>query len=236
MVNVDLVVVDLDDTCYPQHQYLNGVWAHLGAVAAQHWELDADSFAATLAAVCAERGSDGGSIIDTAAATAGLGQAAVSVLVDEFARWVPRHLDMYDGAADALGRLGELGEVVILTDGNPAIQHAKVAALSVDALARVVVSDEHGGRAARKPNPTVLAGLCAHHGVDGAATVVIGDRPDKDIEVAHRVGAYAIRVRIGEHAAKAMVPGCSCASVATLADAARLVEGGALSRCGLAEV
>jgi putative hydrolase of the HAD superfamily len=89
-----------------------------------------------------------------------------------------------------------------LTDGNPVIQAAKLAATGLLPLkAEVLVTDTLGGRAARKPAPEGLRVLAGRLGVPADRVLVIGDRPGKDVAVAAAVGARAIRVRQGEYAA-----------------------------------
>ena len=88
-----------------------------------------------------------------------------------------------------------------LTDGNPVIQQAKLAATGLlPLLPTVLVTDTLGGRAARKPAPVGLLALADAMGVPAGRLLVIGDRPGKDVAVAAAVGARAIRIRQGEYA------------------------------------
>jgi putative hydrolase of the HAD superfamily len=97
--------------------------------------------------------------------------------------------------------------VACLTDGVPHIQRAKLSALGLDDAFRfVVITDELGGRAARKPHPAGLLRAAELLGVDPSALLVIGDRPTKDVAVAMACGARAIRVRQGEYAASPDLP------------------------------
>jgi FMN phosphatase YigB (HAD superfamily) len=112
-----------------------------------------------------------------------------------------------------------------LTDGNPAIQAAKLAATGLGPLlSQVLVTDTLGGRAARKPAPAGLLALAGRLGVPVDRVLVIGDRPGKDVAVAAAVGARAVRVRQGEYAAAPDVP-APWAATATFPQAAALALG-----------
>jgi FMN phosphatase YigB (HAD superfamily) len=197
------VVVDLDDTLYPQADYLASAAAAVG-VAAAHAGLDGVAVHAALRHELAA-GSDTGGTIDRALLAVGVPASAlaglVPPLVAAFTRHTPPRLSPYPGAEDALRALSAAAPLACLTDGNPAIQAAKVAATGLGPLLPVVVvTDTLGGRAARKPHPAGLVAVAARLGLPPERLLVIGDRPGKDVAVAAAVGARAVRVRQGEYA------------------------------------
>lgn len=197
------VVVDLDDTLYPQADYLAGAAVSVGRAAG---ELGLDGNAVTRAlAACLATGSDTGGTIDRALLAVGVPEAAladlVPPLVAAFTGHSPDRLDPYPGAADALRSLLAHAPVGCITDGNPTIQAAKLAATGLSPLLpAVVITDDLGGRAMRKPHPAGLTVLAVRMGVPADRLLVIGDRPGKDVAVAAAVGARAIRIRQGEYA------------------------------------
>ena len=197
------VVVDLDDTLYPQADYLASAAAAVG-VAAGHAGLDGTAVHAALRHELAV-GSDAGGTIDRALLAVGVpaGElpALVPPLVAAFTQHTPPRLSPYPGAEEALRALVAAAPLACLTDGNPAIQAAKVAATGLGPLLPVVVvTDSLGGRAVRKPHPQGLLAVAAQLGLPPERLLVIGDRPGKDVAVAAAVGARAIRVRQGEYA------------------------------------
>jgi len=197
------VVVDLDDTLYPQAEYLAGAALAVGRAAGE-LGLDGDAVGAALAA-CLAAGSDTGGTIDRALLAVGVPEAAVPhllpPLVAAFTGHSPARLSPYPGAEEALRSLLDAAPLGCLTDGNPAIQAAKLAATGLgELLPTVVVTDELGGRGMRKPHPAGLVALAERMGVPVDRVLVIGDRPGKDVAVAAAVGARAIRIRQGEYA------------------------------------
>jgi putative hydrolase of the HAD superfamily len=202
-------VVDLDDTLFPQADFLAGAAVAVGRAAASAG-LDGTAVERALAAELAA-GSDSGGTIDRALLAVGVPAEVVPEvvpgLVAAFLAHVPDRLTPYPGAEDALRALATAGPLACLTDGAPGVQRAKLAASGLDALLPVVViTDELGGRPARKPAPDGLLEAARRLGVPAARLLVIGDRPGKDVAVAAAVGARAIRVRQGEHAAAPDVP------------------------------
>ncbi|RBY84298.1 HAD family hydrolase [Blastococcus sp. TF02A-26] len=197
------VVVDLDDTLYPQADYLAGAAAAVGAAATGLGVDGAGVHAALVRELAA--GSDAGGTIDRALLAAGVPArdlpALVPPLVAAFTRHEPDTLTPYPGVPEALAALAAAAPLGCLTDGNPVIQAAKVAATGLGPLlGEVLVTDTLGGRAARKPHPAGLLALADRLGVPADRVLVIGDRPGKDVAVAAAVGARAVRIRQGEYA------------------------------------
>ena len=197
------VVVDLDDTLYPQAQYLASAATAVGTAA----ELTGLDGAAVHAALRRElaAGSDRGGTIDRALLAVGVPAAElpgyVPALVATFTGHTPPRLVPYPGVEEALRALAAAAPLACLTDGNPVIQAAKLTATGLAPLLPVVViTDALGGRGARKPHPAGLLAVAARLGVPADRLLVVGDRPGKDVAVAAAVGARAVRVRQGEYA------------------------------------
>ena len=225
---VSAVTVDLDDTLYPQADFLAGAWARLAEVAAEHG-LPAPEVEAALVATAAE-GSDRGTIIDRALLLVGVAperlRLVVPPLVEAFGDFRPTSLDLYPGVADALALLRSRVPLACVTDGAPAVQRAKIAALGLaEAFDAVVVSDALGGRHLRKPHPAPFHAALARLGCGAEAAVHIGDRPTKDVDGTRRVGMRCVRVLTGEYAGSPAEAGAEpWLTVAGFAAAAAAVE------------
>jgi FMN phosphatase YigB (HAD superfamily) len=225
--DVGAVVVDLDDTLYPQAAYLYGAARAVGRAGAAAGLDQVRLGRAVRRQLIA--GSDRGGTIDRALQVYGLPAAdaatLVPILVAAFTGYRPKRLPLFPGAAAALAALAARFPVACLTDGNPVIQRAKLDATGLaGAFTAVVITDELGGRAVRKPHPAGLHEAAAALGVPATAVVVIGDRPGKDVAVAEALGARSIRVRTGEYAtapddphATAVVPDLLAAAALLLA-------------------
>lgn len=219
------IVIDLDDTVYPQAAYLRGAARAVGRAGAAAG-LDQVRLSRAVRRQLAA-GSDSGGTIDRALMACGVppavGVELLPGLVAAFTGYRPRRLPLYVGAATALAALGARFPLACLTDGNPVIQRAKLAATGVAAAFQtVVITDSLGGRATRKPHPAGLRHVATALGVDPADLVVVGDRPGKDMAVAAALGARSIRVCTGEHADSPDEPAAT-AVVPDLAAAAALL-------------
>ncbi|MFL6136383.1 MAG: HAD family hydrolase [Frankiaceae bacterium] len=196
--DVAAVTLDLDDTLYPQADYLDGAWRAVARAAGLPLAASVRLHEA-LVAIAAE-GSDRGGIINRALGAAGLDAALAPGLVSAFRQHAPQRLWLYPGAREALAMLRAVVPVACITDGDPAVQRAKLSALGLDeAFDAVVISDEHG-RAHRKPDPLPFRLALDALGVQPGAAVHIGDRHGKDVVGAVGVGMRAIRVLTGEYA------------------------------------
>lgn len=197
------VVIDLDDTLFPQCSYLYGASRAVGRAGAGAGLDQVRLSRAVRRQLVA--GSDRGGTIDRALAAYGiapdLAADLIPVLVAAFTTYRPRRLPCYPGAVEALIAISSRFPVACLTDGNPDIQRAKLAATGLaDAFATIVITDELGGRTLRKPHPEGLRQAAETLGVHPSDLVMIGDRPAKDMAVAAALGARSIRVRTGEYA------------------------------------
>jgi putative hydrolase of the HAD superfamily len=191
------VLCDLDDTLFPQADWLDGAWHAVAEAAAQQGVQQA-TFLKALQEIAAE-GSARGGIIDRALAAVDA-RIPVADLVAVFKAYRAPRLDLYPGAAQALAALRERVPVAVITDGDPGIQQGKLASLGLlGAVDHVVISDRIG-REFRKPHPEPFRRALAALGVEPRFAVCIGDRPDKDVAGASALGIRAVRVRTGEYA------------------------------------
>lgn len=191
------VTFDLDDTLYAQSDYLAKAWDAVARAGAS-LGLDPEMLRLALEKVAAG-GSDRGGIIDGALSLVDGPREAAPTLVDAFRSFRPARLDPYPGVARALARLRRRVPIACITDGDPAIQRAKLAALGLDrAFDAVVLSDERG-RQRRKPHPAPFLTALRALGAQPSVAVHVGDRPEKDVTGAVLAGMRAIRVSTGEY-------------------------------------
>lgn len=191
------VLCDLDDTLFPQADWLDGAWRAVAEAAAGQG-VPQGPFLKALHEIAAE-GSARGGIIDRALAAVDV-QIPVADLVAVFKAYRAPRLELYPGAAQALAALRERAPIAVITDGDPGIQEGKLASLGLlDAVDQVVISDRLG-REFRKPHPKPFLHALAALGVEPQFAVCIGDRPDKDVAGASALGIRAVRVRTGEYA------------------------------------
>lgn len=198
---VEAIIFDLDDTLYLQADWLAGAWAAV-AEAAVGQGVDSMALAEALVRIASE-GSDRGGIIDRGLVAVGHPEVMVPPLVDAFLNYQAKPLNTLAGVDEMLAQLRVDGiGVAIVTDGALSTQRSKVAALGLtDRVDFIVMSDELG-RQYRKPHPKpILEAMRLLH-VKPNTTVMIGDRPEKDVAAAAAAGVRTVRVSSGEYCDK----------------------------------
>ena len=199
---VRAILIDLDDTLYPQSDFLRGAVRSVGE-RAQDLGLDRERFERAFHEVLA-RGSDTGHTIDTTLAELGCAKDEVlrlkSPLVSAFLSFRPVALECYDQVPESLRQLGERALLVCLTDGQPDLQRTKLDALGIASLFQaIVITDELGGRLFRKPATACLHRISEMLDVPVRNFFVLGDRLDKDVALARFADIGVIRIRQGEY-------------------------------------
>lgn len=82
--------------------------------------------------------------------------------------------------------------IAVLTNGNAAQQHAKVAAIGLEDVVAAVLTSEELGFA--KPAPQTYLAACQLLGVDPGRAVHVGDRHDIDVLAARAAGLRALHL------------------------------------------
>jgi putative hydrolase of the HAD superfamily len=189
------VVLDLDDTLYPEAAYVRSGFRAVAARAQETLGVPAAEGEAELVALFEEGVRR--DTFDRWLAARGLGgDVAVGDLVAAYRAHAPE-IAPFPGAGALLRRLrADDSAVGLLSDGDPAVQGRKLDALGLrDAFDAIVVTGELGPDAG-KPSPrgfeAVLRGL---GGAPPGEAVYVSDNPAKDFVGARRAGMRSIRVR-----------------------------------------
>jgi putative hydrolase of the HAD superfamily len=197
-----VAVFDIDDTLYLERDYVHSGFAAVGAWARAELgvaDLGDRAWAAFDAGVR-------GRIFDEALAACGV--RANGLLV-------PRLVDVYRSHAPAIAPLDDVRAwlatrpadvaLAVVTDGPPASQRAKVAALGLKGWADPVVFTEELGPGRGKPHPAAFELVEAATALTDAAYAYVADNPTKDFAGPRSRGWRTVRVRRegGLHAAVA---------------------------------
>jgi putative hydrolase of the HAD superfamily len=193
------IVFDLDDTLYPHERFVQSGFATVARYVATVWGIPADAAMRTLhgAHESAARGTE----LQALCQEQGLPDRIVPELLSVHRHHAPAL--WLDAAVRAtLVRLRQDGwRLAILTNGLPAVQAAKIAALGLSGLIdHVVYAHEHAPDG--KPAVACFAEVVRRLDVAAADTVFVGDDPVRDIGGARRAGLRTIRTV--EHRARAV--------------------------------
>jgi putative hydrolase of the HAD superfamily len=182
-------VFDLDETLYRERQFvLSGFRAVARAVEAR-FGVAADEANAILRRELAQGRRQ--TAFQTLVINLGLPRGTVAELVTVFRSHRPR-LRLPRPSAQVLAELRSRWAVGILTNGLPAVQAGKIAALGLaDKVDAVVYASETGPG---KPDARAFEVVLGRLGTQPRETVFVGDDLWRDIAGARRVGLKTIRV------------------------------------------
>ena len=185
------LIVDLDDTLYPQRQFMESGFRAVAQQLAVRHGLDGRPLATDL--LRAIEAGESRHVFQRLCATHGLPEADVPLMLQVFREHQPV-LTLDDGVAVTLRRLRNAGwRIAILTNGLPSVQERKLQALGLPALVdHIVYAEQHAatGKPAAEPFRQTLIRLRMRAG----RCVCVGDDPIKDIGGARALGIRTIRV------------------------------------------
>lgn len=187
------IIFDLDDTLYPERQY---VLSGMRAVAA--WAEDTLGLSSQTSFEELRRLVDSGvrrHTFDRWLTAHGLQPADwVPAMVRAYRDHRPR-IEMYPQTGQLLERLGSSSRLGLITDGYLKVQEQKVAALGLAGLFDALVFSDALGRDHWKPSPRPYLLALSKLGATAARSVYVGDNPAKDFRGARGVGMATVRVR-----------------------------------------
>lgn len=194
------VVFDLDDTLFPEREFVRSGFAAVGA-----W-MQAERGVAGFGAAAWRRFEAGERKRAFDEALAELEVASEPGLVEKLVSIYRGHrpqIALFPEAVEVLGALRGRYRLGLITDGYAATQRQKIAALEIEPLfAKIVVTDELG-RENWKPSRGPFLAVMEALGCGGGECVYVGDNPTKDFVAPNELGWLTVRVgrEGGEHVA-----------------------------------
>lgn len=190
-----ILVLDLDDTLYPELTYVKS-----GLAAVAEWLEDRFGWSATVSkrAMLATLAAEGrGAIFDRLLQTHGRhSRTLVEACVRVYRHHMPL-VELYPAAVRLLER--NTRPLYLVTDGHKVAQYQKIRALGIEPLFRKVFITHRYGVANAKPSLHCFNLIRVREGVDWADIVYVGDNPSKDFVGLNKVGSKTVRVLTGGH-------------------------------------
>lgn len=188
----DVLVFDLDDTLFPEHQFVTSGFSAVG-----HWledEQGVTGFAETAAALfdAGQRGNIFNLTLD--ALEIPYDRPFILKLVEVYRRHEPV-ISLFEDARWALSHYQDLSlSLGIITDGFLETQRNKIKALAVEKFFDVIVCTDEFGRKCWKPSEFSYRKIMEVIGVDGDQCIYVGDNPQKDFVIARKQGWKTIQI------------------------------------------
>jgi putative hydrolase of the HAD superfamily len=185
-------IFDLDDTLYPERDYV-----HSGFRAVGEWAAERLGLSPTLVEAQLESLFDGGFRKDAFQwwlSEQGLSDSLLPEMVEVYRNHAPR-IAFYPDSVHVLEAVKPLCRLGLITEGRRAAQEAKIAALGLRRWIEAAVILGEADRAEWKPSPEPFRRMLAMLSVPGREAAYVGDNPRKDFRGAREAGLYSVRIR-----------------------------------------
>lgn len=180
---ITAVIFDLDDTLYPEKDYVRSGFKAAAALFPEVPDMAEKLWTAF------EKG-----LPAFDAVLAGEGLIARKEEAIRAYRFQTPDICLYPDAKELLLRLRGTRKLGIITDGRPEGQRAKLAALGLEEMMdEIVITDELGGIEFRKPHPSAFELMSRRLGVPFREMAYVGDNIKKDFISPERLGMRSIR-------------------------------------------
>lgn len=193
------IVFDLDDTLYPEHEYVKSGFAAVAAWAVARFGIaEALGYQKFLELFTAGIRGD---TFNRWLCAFGLPAEHVSEMVAIYRTHRPQ-IKPFAFIPGLLQRLATYARLGLVSDGYLGVQQRKWEALALAPYFSAVVFSDQWGQAHWKPSPTPFLAVLAQLNTSGRAAVYIGDNPRKDFLGARRAEMATIWARYtqGEYA------------------------------------
>lgn len=180
-----VVIFDLDDTLYSEKDYVRSGYAEI----ARHYK----SISAMEDKLWSAFENNEQAINYVLKQEGLLSCEAVNHCLDIYRNHQPK-ISLYPDAKELLVFLKEHGiRLGIITDGRPEGQRAKIKALGIERyFEKIIVTDELGGTAFRKPNPAAFEKMRMYFNVPYESMVYVGDNTQKDFIAPKLLGMSSV--------------------------------------------
>lgn len=198
---VHTVVFDLDDTLYPEREFVLSGFRAVDRWLREHHGVEGFDARAGALFTAGRRGK----IFDEALALLPLQAPAdlVPTLVEVYRAHRPE-LRLFPDADEMLSRVAETPlHSALITDGYSAVQRGKIEALGLSArIGYCLVTDDLGGRQFWKPHQEAFRRVMATYPGPATGYLYVADNPRKDFIAPRQLGWKTLRIRRpgGEHA------------------------------------
>jgi putative hydrolase of the HAD superfamily len=208
-----IVAFDLDDTLYPEQEFVESGFRAVAQALHQRFRIDEDEAVAVMRASLEQRGR--GTQFDDVLTAFGLsGRQSVGELIKVYRHHSPS-ISLPSESVTALERLTPR-PLYVVTDGHKIVQQNKIDALGLAPWLRHAYITHRYGVKNRKPSVHVFELMMRRERCDPQDVVYVGDDPSKDFRGLRPLGVCTVRVLTGRHRS---------VTVPATADAERTVAG-----------
>ena len=176
---IKAVVFDLDDTLYPEIDYVKSGFAVVARDAKD--KLGIENANEILMRLFSENTCG---VFDRFVSENKLDSDISARFIELYRNHIP-NITLSNETKNALAKLRKKGyKLGIITDGRPQGQRNKILSLGLENMVdKIIITDELGGVEYRKPNPKAFEIMCDALGVSSDEMIYVGDNPRKDFAI-----------------------------------------------------
>lgn len=190
-----ILVFDLDDTLYPEINYVYSGFSHVASNLVEKYGLNHAEVKLELQSILEQNGR--GSVFDEFLRRINRhSEVEVKRLVGLYRNHLPK-LSLSKDVDLILRELGTQSNLYLVTDGNKLVQSRKCEALNLELYFRKIFITHRFGLDAAKPSLTCFKKIAAEEEIELKEIVYIGDDPHKDFVNLNRAGAGTVRINQG---------------------------------------
>ncbi len=192
MSQLKAIVFDMDDTLYPERDFVLSGFRAVAAWASVNIGISESIGSATLLQLYSEGVRN--NTFDRWLTIHGVETEIVPKLLDIY-RQHPPNISPFPEAIDLLKTLAQFYQIGLVSDGYLAVQQGKWAALGLDTFFDAVVFSDSLGRENWKPSTAPFKLVLEQLNISPQFSVYIGDNPRKDFFGARQLGMYTIQFK-----------------------------------------
>ena len=190
---IKAVIFDLDDTLYPEMDYVRSGFSVIARLIARKYDLDSDDCYEGLMQTM-QRGISGKNFnIFLEEKKLDYSEGTIVELVREYRNHIP-DISLPDETVKTLVSLKDAGIALgLLTDGYLEAQQHKVESLALERHFHAIVYTDAIGRKHWKPSTKPFLDIVSMLEVESSSCVYIADNPDKDFRGARECGMLGVQ-------------------------------------------
>lgn len=192
--NQRAVVFDLDDTLYPEREFVQSGFQSVAQWASDRWKIPAGTVVTELTQC---QTNYPGKAFHYWLAEHQLDDSHVEQMISIYRSHTPS-ITPFPGVATTIAHLRQKFKIGLISDGYLATQENKFRALGLEQLFDAIVFSDALGREHWKPHPKPYLEVLKRLGTRPVNTIYVADNPTKDFQGAARVGMQSIRFRHAE--------------------------------------
>jgi putative hydrolase of the HAD superfamily len=192
---IQALLFDLDDTLYPEKDFVSSGFRAVARHIEEHYYCAFDLAFSTMMAAFEAQGREG--VFPALLVRFPNTSVSLDELVNVYRQHTPA-ISLFPGYLELLKELSVHYRLGVITDGLPAVQKRKVRSLGIGGIMNKILYTWEYGSDKQKPHPLSFSLMLESLRVEPDSALFIGDNPDKDCRGAHGAGIKFAEVRHAE--------------------------------------